>query len=132
MDTPMPPEEVISVLERMSFFQKRALKKAGFKWDGLHRLAGTEYGAGLVEAVLACYTDLLGRQPRADEPEKAKAAHRHPGVPGPEKPAFDAPRYSRPTKSEREKLDELAAMADEQKKAAREQQRRNSGERDLP
>jgi hypothetical protein len=128
----MPPEEVIRVLDSMSFFQKRALKKAGFKWDGLHRLAGTEYGAGLVEAVLACHTDLLGREPRADEPDKAAAAHRHPGVPGPQKPAFDAPRYSRPTKGEREKFEELAALADEQKKAAREQRRRDPGERKLP
>ena len=80
MDTPMPPEEVARVLQGMSFFQKRALKKAGFKQDGLVRLAGTEYGAGLAEAVLACHTDLLGREPRADEPEKAKAAQRHPGV----------------------------------------------------
>lgn len=132
MDTPMQPEEVIQVLEGMSFFQKRALKKAGFKWDGLHRLAGTQYGAGLVEAVLACHTELLGREPRADEPEKAAAAHRHPGVPGPQTPAFDAPRYSRPTKDEREKLDELAELAKQQKKAAREQQRRNPGERKLP
>ncbi|MEY9932911.1 hypothetical protein ABH926_007562 [Catenulispora sp. GP43] len=130
METPMPPEEVVAVLEGMSFFQKRALKKAGFKWDGLHRLAGTEYGAGLVEAVLACFTDLLGREPRADEPEKAQAAHRHPGVPGPEKPTFDAPRYSRPTKDERAKLDELAEMAKQQKKEAR--ARRDQGKRELP
>ncbi|MEY9904902.1 hypothetical protein ABIA35_001118 [Catenulispora sp. MAP12-49] len=132
MDTPMPPEDVVRVLEAMSFFQKRALKKAGFTWDGLHRLAGTEYGAGLAEAVLACHTDLLGREPRADEPDKAQAAHRHPGVAGPEKPAFDAPRYSRPTKDERAKLDELAEMAEQQKKAARDQQRRNPGGRRLP
>jgi hypothetical protein len=130
METPMPPEEVVGVLEGMSFFQKRALKKAGFKWDGLRRLAESEYGAGLVEAVLACHTDLLGRDPRADEPEKAKAAHRHPGVPGPEKPAFDAPRYSRPTKDERAKLDELAEMAKQQKKEARE--RGGQGKRELP
>lgn len=132
MDTPLQPEEVLRVLDGMSFFQKRALKKAGFKWDGLHRLAGTEHGAGLVEAVLACHTDLLGREPREDEADKAQAAHRHPGVPGPQTPAFDAPRYSHPTKSEREKLQELAEMAKEQKKAARDQQRRNSGDRKLP
>lgn len=81
MDTPaLPPAEVLRVLEGMSFFGKRALKKAGFKWDGLHRLAAATYGAGLVEAVLACHTDVLGREPRADEPEKALAAQRHPGV----------------------------------------------------
>ncbi|MEY9930683.1 hypothetical protein ABH926_005330 [Catenulispora sp. GP43] len=132
MDTPMPPEEVVKVLDSMSFFQKRALKKSGFLFDGLHRLAGTEYGAGLVEAVLACHTGLLGRQPRADEPDKAQAAHRHPGVAGPDKPAFDAPRYARPTKDEKAKLDELAEMAKQQKKAARGQQRRNPGDRRLP
>jgi hypothetical protein len=81
MDTPaLPPAEVLRLLEGMSFFQKRALKKAGFKWDGLHRLAAAVYGAGLVEAVLACHTEVLGRQPRAEEPEKALTAQRHPGV----------------------------------------------------
>jgi hypothetical protein len=130
-DTPLLPHDVIGVLEGMSFFQKRALKRAGFKWDGLRRLAASAYGAGLVEAVLACHTDLLGREPRGDEPQKAQAAHRHPGVAGPEEPAFEAPRYSHPTKSEREKLAELAEMAKQQKKAAREQ-RRDQGERKLP
>ncbi len=74
MDTPPQPEEVIRVLDGMSFFQKRALKKAGVRWDGLHWLAGTNYGVRLVEAVLARHTDLLGREPRADQPEQAKAA----------------------------------------------------------
>lgn len=124
MATPLSPDEVTRALDSMTFFQKRALRKAGFKWDGLHRLAGTTpYGTHLVEAVLACHTDLLGREPRADEPEKARAAHRHPGVPAPEKTSFDAPRYSRPTKSQRETLLELSELAKQQKKAAREQRR---------
>jgi hypothetical protein len=131
METPLSPDEVVRVLDGMSFFQKRALKKAGFIWDGLRRLAGTERGACLVEAVLACHTDLLGRESRADEPEKARAAHRHPGVPGPEAPAFDAPRYSHPTKNQREALQELSEMAKQQKKAARDQ-RRSQGRGKLP
>ena len=80
MDNALGPEEVTRLLDGMGFWQKRALKKAGFTWDGLHRMAGNQYGARLVEAVLACHTDLLGRPPRDDEPEKAKAAQRHPGV----------------------------------------------------
>ncbi len=127
MDTPLSPDDVIRVLDGMSFVQKRALKKAGFRWDGLRRLAGAAYGAGLVEAVLACHTDLLGRESRADEPEKAKAAHRHPGVPGPEKPAFDAPRYSHSTRSQREAFHEVSEMANEQKQAEWDQRRNQRG-----
>ena len=74
--------------------------------------------------MLACHTGLLGREPRADEPEKAEAAHRHPGVPGPQKSSFNAPRYSHPTKSEREALQELSEMVEQQKKAEREQRHR--------
>lgn len=116
METPPRPDDVIRVLDGMSFFQKRALKKAGFRWDGLRRLAGSNYGARLVEAVLACHTDLLGREPRADEPDKAKAAHRHPGVPGPRKTSFDAPRYSHPTKSERAAFDAASELVEQRKK----------------
>lgn len=138
MDTPMPPEEVARVLQGMSFFQKRALKKAGFKQDGLVRLAGTEYGAGLAEAVLACHTDLLGRQPRADEPEKAKAAQRHPGV----RAAASSGTSADVSASGRGRLNidpELQAMMDAQKKekkakkqAEKEQRDRPAGERKLP
>jgi hypothetical protein len=131
----MPPEEVIRVLESMSFFQKRALKKAGFKPDGLHRLAGTEYGAGLVEAVLACHTDLLGRQPRADEPEKAAAAQRHPGVSA----ASSSGTSADVSASGRGRLNidpELRAMMEAQKKekkqAKKDQRARPDGERKLP
>jgi hypothetical protein len=75
MDTPaMSPEEVTRVLDAMTSAQKRALKKAGFTWDGLHRLAATSYGSHLAEAVLACHTDLLGRPPRADEGRKPREA----------------------------------------------------------
>lgn len=80
MDNALGPEEVTRLLDGMSFWQKRALKKAGFKWEGLHRIAGNRYSARLVEAVLACHTGLLGRPPRDDEPEKARAAQRYPGV----------------------------------------------------
>lgn len=116
MDTPLPPADVVRVLDGMSFFGKRALKKAGFRWDGLRRLAGTEYGAGLVEAVLACHTELLGRPARADEPDKAGAARRHPGVPAPVSPSY-TPRYSRPSAQDREAFEEAAALADARKKA---------------
>ena len=140
MDTPaLPPQEVVQSLEGMSFFQKRALKKAGFKWDGLHRLAAAEYGAGLVEAVLACHTELLGRPARADEPEKAAAAQRHPGVSAVTSwggPGTDGPRYIQESKERRDEVSELLAQSKARKKAAKEaekeQRRRNPGGRQLP
>ena len=135
MDTPMPPEEVVRVLDGMSFFQKRALKKAGFKQDGLLRLAGTEYGAGLAEAVLACHTDLLGRAPRADEPEKAKAARRHPGVPAATSHRVAAD-FSASGRGRLTIDPEVKAMMEAQKQAKKqaekEQRGRPGGERELP
>ena len=134
MVTPLQPEEVLRVLDGMTFFQKRALKKAGFKWDGLHRLAGNTYGAGLAEAVLACHTDLLGRAPHPNEPDKAQAAHRHPGV---GVLTSSGPVMS-VSVSDRGRLDvdpELIALADAQKKErkeAKKQQRGRRGDRQLP
>lgn len=117
MDTPaLSPAEVTRVLDGMTPRQKRALKKTGFHWDGLHRLTQTPYGAGLVEAVSACHTGLLGRPPRAGEDEKAQAAQRHPGV--------DSAKSSGTSLSvsagERGRLDvspELLALEKEQKQA---------------
>ena len=136
MDTPaLPPAEVLRILEGMSFFQKRALKKAGFKWDGLHRLAAAAYGAGLVEAVLACHTDLLGREPRTDEPQKALSAQRHPGVSA-AAPASGTSMDVSASGRGRLNIDpELLAQmeaAKKEKKKAKKEQREAPGDRKLP
>ncbi|MEV0408581.1 hypothetical protein [Actinoallomurus sp. NPDC050550] len=134
MDNALGPEEVTRLLDGMGFFQKRALKKAGFKWDGLHRIARNRYGAGLVEAVLACHTDLLGRPPRDNEPEKAKAAQRYPGVSavttwgGLSVSASDRGRLN----IDPDLLAELDASTKARKKAEKEQRRRNPNGRILP
>ena len=132
---PLPPEDVIRVLESMSYFQKRALKKAGFKWDGLHRLAGAVYGAGLVETVLACHTDLLGRPPRAAEPEKAAAAQRHPGVSAVKSSGVSMD-VSASGRGRTSITPEAEAMVDAyrqaQKQAKKEQRGRPPGDRKLP
>ncbi|WP_433170288.1 hypothetical protein [Actinoallomurus sp. CA-150999] len=134
MENALGPEEVTRLLDGMGFFQKRALKKAGFKWAGLHRIAGNRYGAGLVEAVLACHTDLLGRPPRDDEPEKAKAAQRYPGV-----SAVTTWGDFSVSASDRGRLNidpdllaELDASIKARKKAEKEQRRRNPNGRRLP
>ncbi|GAB3972882.1 hypothetical protein GCM10029978_051000 [Actinoallomurus acanthiterrae] len=120
----------------MGFFQKRALKKTGFKWDGLHRIAGNGYGAGLVEAVLACHTDLLGRPPRDDEPEKAKAAQRYPGVSAVTTWGGDSLDGSASGRGrlniDPDLLAELDASIKARKKAEKEQRRRNPNGRRLP
>jgi len=129
----LPREEILRVLDDMSFFQKRALKKAGFKWDGLHRLAGNDYGAGLVEAVLACHTDLLGRGPHADEPDKAQAARRHPGVGVATSSGHTSLDVSASGRGQLdidpELLAQMKAAKKEQKKAKKEQRGRPSGRR---
>jgi hypothetical protein len=85
--------------------------------------------------VLACHTDLLGRQPRADEPEKAAAAQRHPGVSA----ASSSGTSADVSASGRGRLNidpELRAMMEAQKKekkqAKKDQRARPDGERKLP
>ncbi|MBS2533551.1 hypothetical protein KGQ20_12295 [Catenulispora sp. NF23] len=75
MDTPLTSRDIVRYLDSMSFFQKRALRKAGFPAPGVFMLAADEpTGTAMAEAVLACHTDLLGREPRPGESELAEAA----------------------------------------------------------
>ncbi|MBS2548697.1 hypothetical protein KGQ19_17655 [Catenulispora sp. NL8] len=80
MDAPLTPQELLRLLDSMSFFQKRAIGKAGYPWPPLAALAALAVnpnGSAMAEAVLACHTDLLGREPRPGEAELAQAARDH-------------------------------------------------------
>lgn len=80
MTASLPPEEVAAHLERLSFGERRALKKAGYRLKGLRKLAGTPYGASLAESVLACHTGVLGRPAEALDQSRAVTALNSPGV----------------------------------------------------
>jgi hypothetical protein len=80
MTTPLPPAEVAAHLDRLSFGERRALKKAGYRLKGLRKLADTAYGASLAESVLACHTGVLGRPAEALDTSRAQTALNSPGV----------------------------------------------------
>ena len=106
MTAPLPPADVAAHLERLSFGERRALKKAGYRFKGLRKLAESAYGASLAESVLACHTDVLGRPAEALDVSRAQTALNSPGV---KRLKFsDVPAPAHVTTSERTK--DLRAM----------------------
>jgi hypothetical protein len=80
MSTPLTPEQAAAFLERLSFGERRALRRADYRIRGLKKAAATPYGATLVEAVLAVHTGVLGRPATDADAGRARTALTQPGV----------------------------------------------------
>ena len=80
MSTPLTPEQAAAHLERLSFGDRRALRRADYRIKGLRKAAATPYGASLVEAVLAVHTAVLGRPAADADAGRARTALTQPGV----------------------------------------------------
>ncbi|MBS2534782.1 hypothetical protein KGQ20_18590 [Catenulispora sp. NF23] len=73
------PADITGLLDGLGSADLAALAAAGFRIEELRTLAATPYGASQVEAVLACHTSAVGREPTDVERATAQTAFRRIG-----------------------------------------------------